>query len=120
MDHSTLIDDLPDNGHDKIINDLSRIQESLSDTSSDNGGDSGIDTSFKFPSSSMFSNKIVNYLIDAIIVLVLFVLFSNSFVNKQIFNIEYIRPYYDTIIGNSMVGVVMSIIYFIILYFKDS
>lgn len=120
MDHSTAIDELPDNKH-KIISDLNKLKDSMSDSSSDI---SEIDTKedfdiMKYTKNFLPSANVKNTLISTLIVFVLFMLFSNKLVNEYFFSLPYIQHYIDTFIGNGIVGFVVALIYFMIRYFME-
>jgi hypothetical protein len=120
--HSTAIEDLPDNNaQDRILQDLKTIKEDMSDSISEDDSDRNVEKFQDFigGKSSSFVNKILKYSIDTAIVFILFVVFSNKYLNRQFFDLEILMPYSGTIIGNSIVGLVVAILYFLIRFFKD-
>jgi len=124
--HSTAIEDLPDNNaaQDRILQDLKSIKEDISETGSDTTTSDNNDVEkfkdFIGGKNSSFTNKILKYSIDTVIVFILYVVFSNKYLNRQFFDFQFLTPYYGTIIGNSIVGLMVAIMYFLIRFFKDT
>jgi len=124
--HSTAIEDLPDNNaaQDRILQDLKSIKEDISETGSDTTTSDNNDVEkfkdFIGGKNSSFTNKILKYSIDTVIVFILYVVFSNKYLNRQFFDFQFLMPYYGTIIGNSIVGLMVAIMYFLIRFFKDT
>lgn len=115
---STRIEDLPDNDTDYTPPPSTSRQDDDDNSSVVSSIPDNDDNSFAFMSTP-FMGKIINCSIESSIVFLLVAIFSNKQVLHKIFEIPFLTQFYNSIIGNSIVGFIAFIIFFCAKYLID-
>jgi hypothetical protein len=103
---STLIEELPDNN---ILRDLNDLDSQASDDT--------VEISKPLKLTSSVKEKLISIGIDSSIVAVLYLVFTNTHVINFLFSPQILQNYNGGIIGNSIVAIIVAIVYFLIKYF---